>query len=226
MKKKIALVIGGYSGEAEISYKSAITVYANINRDLFEVYQIDIKTNGWFYTNELGEIKLVNKQNFSIIISNKEIQFDKILMCIHGTPGEDGKLQGYLDMLGLPYTSCNAATSAITFNKRYTLAIAAFSGISVAKSVHLFKHTAYNINTILQQISLPVFVKPNNGGSSLGMSKVVNLDDLQIAIDKAFSVDNQVLVEEMIVGREFTVGVFKNKEENNGAANNRNHYPK
>ena len=213
MKKKIALVIGGYSGEAEISYKSAVTVNANINRDLFEVYQIDIKTNGWFYTNELGEIKTVNKQNFSITIANEEVQFDKILMCIHGTPGEDGKLQGYFDMLELPYTSCNAATSAITFNKRYTLAVAAFGGISVAKSVHLFKHTAFDINTILQQITLPVFVKPNNGGSSLGMSKVVDVDNLQIAIEKAFNVDNQVLVEEMIVGREFTVGVFKNQND-------------
>ena len=213
MKKNIALVTGGYSGEAEISYKSAKTVNANINRDLFEVYQIDVNTKGWFYVNEKGENCTVNQQNFTIIIENNEIKFDKILMCLHGTPGEDGKLQGYFDMLGLPYTSCNAATSAITFNKRYTLAVAAFSGICVAKSVHLFKENSYNIANILNQIALPVFVKPNNGGSSLGMSKVVAESDLGVAIEKAFAVDNQVLVEEMIVGREFTVGVFKNDGE-------------
>lgn len=213
MKKKIALVTGGYSGEAEISYKSAETVNKNINKDLFDVYQIDIRTTGWFYTSNLGEIITVNRENFSIDINNTTIKFDKILMCLHGTPGEDGKLQGYFDMLGLPYTSCNAATSAITFNKRYTLAVAAFGGISVAKSVHLFKHTAYNSDTILQQITLPVFVKPNNGGSSLGMSKVADAANLQTAIDKAFMVDDQVLVEEMIVGKEFTVGVFKNQGE-------------
>jgi D-alanine-D-alanine ligase len=213
MKKKIALVTGGYSGEAEISYKSVVTVGNNINKEKFEVYTIDITSKGWFYDNEIGEKCEVNKQDFSIIINNTTIHFDVVLMCIHGTPGEDGKLQGYFDMLGLPYTCCDAATSALTFNKRYTLAVAAFGGIAVAKSLHLFKHTPIHADTILQQLELPVFVKPNNGGSSLGMSKVVAANELQTAIDKSFDVDNQVLVEEMIVGREFTVGVFKTKNE-------------
>lgn len=140
------------------------------------------------------------------------VKFDAVLLCIHGTPGEDGKLQGYFDMLGLPYTSCDAATSALTFNKRYTLAVAAFGGVNVAKSLHLFKHTSVEANHILQQLQLPVFVKPNNGGSSLGMSKVTISTDLPAALQKAFDVDEQVLVEEMITGREFTVGVFKTKE--------------
>jgi D-alanine-D-alanine ligase len=213
MKKKIALATGGYSGEAEISYKSVVTVGNNINKEKFEVYTIDITSKGWFYDNEIGEKCEVNKQDFSIIINNTTIHFDVVLMCIHGTPGEDGKLQGYFDMLGLPYTCCDAATSALTFNKRYTLAVAAFGGIAVAKSLHLFKHTPIHADTILQQLELPVFVKPNNGGSSLGMSKVVAANELQTAIDKSFDVDNQVLVEEMIVGREFTVGVFKTKNE-------------
>jgi D-alanine-D-alanine ligase len=213
MKKKIALVTGGYSGEAEISYKSAITVGNNIPRDKFDVYKIDITTNGWFYIDENNDKTTVNKEDFSITANNTKINFDAVLMCIHGTPGEDGKLQGYFDMLNLPYTSCDAATSAITFNKRYTVAVAAFGGINVAKSVHLFKHTPIKADLILQQLQLPLFVKPNNGGSSLGMSKVVEARELQTAIDKAFAVDNQVLVEEMIVGREFTVGVFKNKGE-------------
>jgi D-alanine-D-alanine ligase len=213
MKKKIALVTGGYSGEAEISYKSAITVGNNIPRDKFDVYKIDITTNGWFYIDEKHNKTVVNKDDFSIIANDIKVKFDAVLMCIHGTPGEDGKLQGYFDMLNLPYTSCDAATSAITFNKRYTVAVAAFGGINVAKSVHLFKHTPIAVDVILQQLQLPFFVKPNNGGSSLGMSKVVDAIELKAAIDKAFAVDNQVLVEEMIVGREFTVGVFKNKGE-------------
>ena len=213
MKKKIALVTGGYSGEAEISYKSVITVGNNINKEKFDVYTIDITPQGWFCTNSAGEKCNVNKQDFSIVNDGESIRFDAVLMCIHGTPGEDGKLQGYFDMLGLPYTCCDAATSALTFNKRYTVAVAAFGGVGVAKSLHLFKHSPITASDVLMQLQLPVFVKPNNGGSSLGMSKVIEASTLQTAINKAFEVDNQVLVEEMITGREFTVGVFKNKGE-------------
>ncbi len=209
MKKKIAIVTGGYSGEAEISYKSVITVSNNVDTEKYESYIIDITTKGWFYTDVLGNKTLVDKNDFTIQINGETIHFDAILICLHGTPGEDGKLQGYFDMLNLPYTSCNAATSAITFNKRYTVAVAAFGGINVAKSVHLFNESGYNANDILSALALPVFVKPNNGGSSLGMSKVVDAAALQAAIEKAFAVDNQVLVEEMIAGREFTIGVYK-----------------
>jgi D-alanine-D-alanine ligase len=209
-KKKIALVTGGYSGEAEISYKSAITVNSNIDREKFDVFYIDITTQGWFFVD--GENKTnVNKEDFTIVANGEKISFDAVALCIHGTPGEDGKLQGYFDMLGLPYTSCDAATSALTFNKRYTVAVAAFAGINVAKSVHLFKHSPISAEQVLQQINVPVFVKPNNGGSSIGMSKVNHADELQVAIDKAFKEDTQVLVEEMITGREFTIGVFKSK---------------
>src|SRR5690606_10340766 len=108
---------------------------------------------------------------------------------IHGTPGEDGKLQGYFDMVGLPYTSCDAATSGLTFNKRYTVAVAAFGGVHVARSVHLFKDRPVSPEAILQQVTLPVFVKPNNGGSSIGMSKVNNAADLPAALEKAFKED-------------------------------------
>lgn len=209
MKKKIAIVTGGYSGEAEISYKSVITVGNNVDADKYDSFIIDITPKGWFYTNANGEKISVDKNNFSIIVNEQCIHFDAALICLHGTPGEDGKLQGYFDMIGLPYTSCNAATSAITFNKRYTVAVAAFGGINVAKSIHLFKQNTYSVTAILNDLALPVFVKPNNGGSSLGMSKVVDASALQAAIDKAFAVDDQVLIEEMIVGREFTVGVYK-----------------
>lgn len=213
MKKKIALVTGGYSGEAEISYKSVITVDNNIDRTKYDVYKIDINPTGWFYIKNNVEKIVVNKDDFSIIENNQKIKFDTVLMCMHGTPGEDGKLQGYFDMLGLPYTSCNAATSAITFNKRYTVAVAAFAGISVAKSLHLFKHTNTELSEITSQLTLPVFVKPNNGGSSIGMSKVTKEEQLLPAIEKAFKEDNEVLIEEFIEGREFTIGVFKTNGE-------------
>jgi D-alanine-D-alanine ligase len=211
MKKKVALVTGGLSGEAQISYKSAITVNSNLDRNKFEVYQIDINPSGWWYTPENGAPQKVNRDDFSITDGGSKINFDVVLLCIHGTPGEDGKLQGYFDMLGLPYTSCDAATSALTFNKRYTVAVAAFGGISVANSMHLFKHTPVSPENILAKLQLPVFVKPNNGGSSIGMSKVTTADALAPALEKAFKEDTQVLVEEFISGREFTIGVFKTK---------------
>jgi D-alanine-D-alanine ligase len=211
MKKKVALVTGGLSGEAQISYKSAITVNSNLDRNKFEVYQIDINPSGWWYTPENEAPQKVNRDDFSITDGGVKINFDVVLLCIHGTPGEDGKLQGYFDMLELPYTSCDAATSALTFNKRYTVAVAAFGGISVANSMHLFKHTPVSPENILSKLQLPVFVKPNNGGSSIGMSKVTSADALAPALEKAFKEDTQVLVEEFISGREFTIGVFKTK---------------
>ncbi len=211
MQKKIALVTGGYSGESVISYKSAATIQNNLDTDKWDCYLIDIHPDGWFYMAANGEKIQVNKNDFSINIDGAKINFDAVLVGLHGTPGEDGKLQGYFDCLKIPYTSCNAATSALTFNKRYTVAVAAFSGINVAKSVHLFKNDGVTTDNILAQICLPVFVKPNNGGSSIGMSKVNKAEDLKKALDKAFKEDEQVLVEEFIQGREFTIGVFKTK---------------
>jgi D-alanine-D-alanine ligase len=211
MKKKVALVTGGLSGEAQISYKSAVTVNGNLDRSKFDVFQIDINPSGWWYKPENEAPQKVNRDEFSITDGGSKINFEVVLLCIHGTPGEDGKLQGYFDMLGLPYTSCDAATSALTFNKRYTVAVAAFGGISVANSMHLFKHTPITPEAILEKLQLPVFVKPNNGGSSIGMSKVTTADALAPALEKAFKEDTQVLVEEFISGREFTIGVFKTK---------------
>jgi len=208
MKKKIALVTGGYSGEAVISYKSATTIFNHLDKDNFDVYKIDINPQGWYYELEGKKIE-IDKNDFSITINDQKIKFDAVFIGMHGTPGEDGKLQGYFDILGIPYTSCNAASSAITFNKRYTVAVAAMAGIRVAKSLHLFRHTKFELDFILSSLQLPLFIKPNNGGSSIGMSKVTGADQLQSALDKAFKEDDQVLVEEMITGREFTVGVFK-----------------
>jgi D-alanine-D-alanine ligase len=211
MKKTIALVTGGYSGESVISYKSAATIKNNIDPEKWDCYTIDINPDGWFYDTPEGQKISVDKNDFTITLAGKKINFDAVLIGLHGTPGEDGKLQGYFDCLNIRYTSCNAATSALTFNKRYTVAVAAFGGLSVAKSMHLFKNTPVAVSDVLSALKLPVFVKPNNGGSSIGMSKVNEAQELQGALDKAFKEDDQVLVEEFIKGREFTIGVFKSK---------------
>lgn len=213
MKKNIALVTGGFSGESVISYKSAATISANLDKELYNVYLIDISPEGWFYKADDGSKFLVDKNDFSIQPENSKINFDAVLIGLHGTPGEDGKLQGYFDMLNIPYTGCDAATSAITFNKRFAVSVAKMSGIKVAKSLILFADSKVIPETILSQLSLPIFVKPNNGGSSIGMSKVLKADELEAAIAKAFGEDSQVLLEEMVVGREFTVGVYKSNNE-------------
>lgn len=209
MKKQIAFVTGGYSGEAVISYESAKTIEANVDREKYDLYKIDIRKEGWYYNPEPKVYLPINKEDFTVDVAGKKLNFDAVLCGIHGTPGEDGKLQGYFDMIGLPYTACDVATSAITFNKRYTVALAAFSGIPVAKSLHYFKSDSPSTEEILNKISLPAFVKPNNGGSSIGMSKVSKATELQVAITKAFNEDDQILIEEFISGTELTIGVFK-----------------
>lgn len=214
MKPKIAFVTGGYSGEAEISYLTAKTIEKNIDPEKFESYKIDITPAGWFYQSVDGGKIEIDKNDFSLFINNKKIHFDAVLIGIHGTPGEDGKLQGYFDMLRIPYTSCDCAISALTFNKRYTVAVASFAGIKVANSILLFKNNYQSPDELVKNLKFPVFVKPNNGGSSIGMSKVKSpSEELGAAIEKAFKEDLQVLVEEFIKGREFTIGVFKTKGE-------------
>jgi D-alanine-D-alanine ligase len=214
MKPIIAFVTGGYSGESVISYKSAVTIENNLDYSLYAVYKIDITREGWFHEDKDGKKTSVDKNDFSLTLEGKKILFDAVLIGIHGTPGEDGKLQGYFDLMNLPYTSCDAASSALTFNKRFTVAVAAFSGINVARSAVLIKDRFGNPDEVTAHLRFPVFVKPNNGGSSIGMSRVNSpSEELGAAIEKAFREDDQVLVEEFIEGREFTIGVFRSKGE-------------
>lgn len=214
MKKIIALLTGGTTGEWVVSVKSAATIAQNLDSTKFEVYKIMLTENGWFYEPSDSVKIAIDKNDFSLTISGRKIKFDGVFIAIHGSPGEDGKLQGYFDMIGLPYTTCNALTSAITMNKGYTKAIVnGIKNLNVAKSIQIFKHTAYDLNEIKAQLKLPYFVKPNSGGSSIGMSKVKHADELENALEKAFNEDNQILIEEFVEGREFSVGVFKSKDE-------------
>ncbi|MES2828871.1 MAG: D-alanine--D-alanine ligase [Bacteroidota bacterium] len=210
MKKIIALLTGGTTGEWVISVKSAATIAQNLDADKFDVYKIMLTQQGWFYE-PADSVKIeVDRNDFSLNIKGRKIKFDGVFIAIHGSPGEDGKLQGYFDMLGIPYTTCDALTSAITMNKGYTKAIVdGIDQLNIARSVQIFKHTPYEITKIKNDLKLPYFVKPNNGGSSIGMSKVNHANDLESAISKAFDEDGQILIEEFISGREFTVGVVK-----------------
>jgi len=211
MKKNIAIVSGGDSGEKEISLQSALEIQKNIDINKFCPFTIFINKKKWICkTADKKEIP-VDKNDFSVLIKNKRIIFDCVFLIIHGTPGEDGKLQGYFDLLEIPYSSCNRTTSAITFNKSFCKGLVNSLGVLTAKSVHLFKHDSINTDNILSQISLPCFVKPNSGGSSVGMTKVVEKKKLKNAITTAFAEDDEVLVEEFISGREITCGILKSK---------------
>ena len=216
MKKNISIVTGGYSKESIISYKTASVIFDNIDSEKYNCYIIDINKNGWYYTNENNLQNEVNKNDFSIIINNENVKFDLVFICIHGTPGEDGKIQGYLDCLHIPYTSSSSVNSAIMCNKYYTNVIASQNRISVAKSLKLYKHNNNLIESkenIISKLKMPLFIKPNNGGSSIGTNKVTHVDEITKSLEIAFEEDNEVLVEEFIDGREFTVGVFKLKGE-------------
>jgi len=175
MKKNIALVTGGFSGEAVISYRSANTIDNNLDRNLFNVYKIDINPEGWHYIQQDGTRIAIDKNDFSILLPDGKVTFDAVYIGMHGTPGEDGKLQGYFDTLKIPYTGCDAASSAITFNKGYAVAVAAMAGIAVSRSIVLLKNNSYKAEEIKDRLKFPVFVKPNNGGSSIGVAVPVSV---------------------------------------------------
>jgi D-alanine-D-alanine ligase len=212
MKNTIALITGGFTGESVISLKSADFVYGKLDKTRFDVYKIIISQESWYYEDGNGKRTEVDRNDFSIQPADQKIRFNAAFIILHGAPGEDGKLQGYLDMLNIPYTSCDALTSALTMNKGYTKAIVeGIEGLFVARSIQLFKNTEENIEKITSSLKLPYFIKPNNGGSSIGMSKVKTAEELPDALAKAFNEDNQVLVEEFINGREFSVGIYKSR---------------
>ncbi|GAA4317031.1 D-alanine--D-alanine ligase [Compostibacter hankyongensis] len=210
MKKNIALVAGGYSGEYGISMQSAVTIEKHIDKERYDVYKIEITRAAWQHITDKGEVVQVDRNDFSLTLNGRKVTFDAVFIGIHGTPGEDGRLQGYFDMLGIPYTSCGSVTSALTFNKSYcNKVVAALGVVNISPSVHLFRNQPYAIADILRQVELPCFVKPNEGGSSVGMSRVTTVDDLEPALEKAFREDSQVLVEQFVPGREFSCGLFK-----------------
>ncbi len=206
MKKKVAIVMGGYSTEKDISINSGNAVYKYLDREKYDTYRVFILKERWFALIDDTQYH-IDKSDFSIVINGANIHFDCIFNAIHGTPGEDGKLQAYLELLNIPYTSCDSFSSALTFTKKECLAVLAPYEFNIAKSAYIFKDRPYNIDKILDKVGLPAFVKPNRGGSSFGISKVYQKQDFIPALEKAFTEDNQLLIEEFIKGREVSVGV-------------------
>jgi D-alanine-D-alanine ligase len=211
MKKNIALLAGGYSGEFGISIQTAATIEKNLDAELYNIYKIIITKQSWYYGSG-GKTYEVDKNDFSLTVNGNKITFHCAFIAMHGTPGEDGRMQGYLDMMQIPYTTCNAIVSALTFNKSYcNKVVKDFNVVNISNSVHLIKGEPFSMGAILDQLSMPVFVKPNESGSSLGVSKVKKVEEFLPAIEKAFCEDNQVLIEEFIEGRELTIGVYRTK---------------
>jgi len=210
MKKNIAIVSGGDSGEFEISVQSGSVVEKYLDSEKYNIYPITIKGTEWLYECPANNVYEIDKNDFSIGMIGEKIKFDCVFIAIHGTPGEDGKLQGYFDMMGIPYTTCDHVTSALTFNKHLCKSTVRDFDVLTAKSMFLTK-TIKNEAEIKSNLSLPLFVKPNNGGSSVGMSKINNWEELLPALEKAFAEDNEILIEEFIKGREITCGIFKYK---------------
>ena len=206
--QKIAVVCGGYSGEAEVSMRSAAMVMEHIDLTLYSPVKIVIQKNRWFAEWKGAEWE-VNRNDFSVMLDGEIHQFDGAFIIVHGTPGENGLLQGYFEMLGIPYTTGDVLNMSITFNKKATTTFLKSLGFSVAESVVLYKNEEWNADSILQRVGLPCFVKPNNGGSSIGTSKVKEMGQLVPAIEKAFKEDGQVIIESFLNGTEVTCGVIQ-----------------
>lgn len=210
MKKTIALIEGGYSREYEISLKSAANVENHLDKNLYQVYRIRLQPDSWKCFTSSGEYE-VNRNDFSVETPQGLIRFDAALIMLHGTPGEDGLLQGYFDMLQIPYSTCNARVSAVTFDKGFCNPIIASLGVLIAPSLYMHKGDNISAEAVLAELKLPVFVKPAAGGSSFGVTKVKQPEQLEEAITNALKEDGSVLIEEYIPGREITCGVFNYK---------------
>jgi D-alanine-D-alanine ligase len=210
-RKNVAIVCGGDSGEYEISVQSGNVVLKTLDEKKFQPFLILIKGKEWFLRTSEGEIINVDKNDFSVSINEEKINFDVVFNALHGTPGEDGKLLGYFDILGIPYTSSNHIVSALTFNKDFCKQVVRSVGVALADSVLLRRGQSYNSSEILSELGLPVFVKPNSNGSSVGVSKVNLESELDSALEKAFKDDEFALIESFIKGREIGCGVFEFK---------------
>jgi D-alanine-D-alanine ligase len=212
MKKKIAIIYGGYSSEVKISKKSADTIYSNIDSNLFEPYLVEITKKSW-YVHIRGGVAPVDKNKFTYILNDSQNSFDLAFITIHGTPGEDGKLQAYFDVIDLPYVNSGVLASSLTFNKWACNSFLRDFGISTAKAILLRNSSTISPIQIADELGFPCFVKPNDGGSSFGISKVKTLMEMPDAIAKAFTEGDEVVIESFIEGREITSGIYNNGTE-------------
>lgn len=211
MKKNIAVVMGGYSSEVGISMQSGQVVVDNLDTNKYNIYSVHILEDKWVAVCDDVEIA-INKSDFSLTINNKKVVFDCVFNAIHGDPGENGILVAYFELLGIKHTTAPFYQMALTFNKRDTLSVLKEYDIKCAKSIYINKGDKIDFDNIVTTLKLPCFVKPNNAGSSYGISKVHKKENLQKAIDYAFTEGNEILIESFLDGKEVSVGVIKFKD--------------
>jgi len=209
MKRNIAIVTGGDSSEIVISLKSAQQVYSILSESDYNSYIVNITKDGWYVT--LGEDKQVpmDRNDFSFSHQDRKVCFDFAFLAMHGPPGEDGTLQAYFDLLGIPYSSSGVLSLALSFNKYQCKSYLSNFDIPTARAVLLKQNKTVSPDDIISQTGLPCIIKPNSGGSSFGVSKISNREQLSEALEAAWKEDTQVIVEEFIAGREFTCGLLK-----------------
>jgi len=213
VKKNIAIIMGGYSSEVEISLKSGAIVYEHLDRDHYNLYKVHILKDKWIVVDNENNEYPINKHDFSAEIDDEHITFDCVFNAIHGHPGENGVILAYFDLLNIKHTSAPFYQMALTFNKRDTLSVVKAYGIKTAASVYLNKGDNINADEIIKKIGLPCFVKPNNAGSSFGISKVSKKEQLLPALEIAFKEDNEILIEAFLDGTEISVGVIEYQNE-------------
>lgn len=206
--RTIAIVAGGDSSEYVVSVKSAAAV-AEVLKNKYNTRIVIIKGADWYWEDARGMAHRIDKNDFSLVVGDEKLRFDAAFIAIHGTPGENGLLQGYFDMIGMPYTSCNAFCSALTFSKQACKAFLAQSGIDMANAVLIRKGQKYDLKKIIAATGLPCFVKPDDSGSSFGVTKVKEFEKLEPAIEVAFKESRTILIESEMKGREVACGIVK-----------------
>ncbi|WP_194765911.1 D-alanine--D-alanine ligase [Tamlana sp. I1] len=213
MKKNIAIIMGGYSSEYKISLTSGNVVYETLNPNKYTAYRIHIFKDKWVYVDKSDNEFPMDRNDFSVNVQGEKITFDCVFNAIHGSPGEDGYMQGYFKLLNIPHTSCDMYQAGLTYNKRDLLSVLKPYGIKTAESFYLNQGDTFNEDAIIEKVGLPCFVKANKAGSSFGVSKVHKKEDLQNAIDVAFKEDDEIIIESFLDGTEVSVGVITYKGE-------------
>lgn len=211
--KNIAIIMGGYSSEYKISLISGNVVHQYLDKTKYAGFRIHIFKEKWVYVDENDAEFPIDKNDFSVTVNGQKITFDCVFNAIHGTPGEDGLMQAYFELLGIPQSSCDYYQSALTFNKRDLLSVLKPYGIKTAISYYLNKGDVINTDEIVKKVGLPCFVKPNKAGSSFGISKVKTVAELPIAIEVAYKENNEIIIESFLDGTEVSVGVINYKGE-------------
>ena len=211
MKRTIAIVAGGDSSEFPVSLRSAQGAYSFIDKEKYDLYIVEMKGLCWEVQLPEGNVP-VDRNDFSFSLNGEKVRFDFAYIIIHGTPGEDGKLQGYFDLLHIPYSTCDVLASAMTFNKFVCNQYLKGFGIRVAESLMLRKGQNISDKDVIEKIGLPCFIKPNEGGSSFGVSKVKTQEQIQPAIEKAFHESEEIVIEAFMQGIEITCGCYKTKK--------------